>query len=952
MSPENICRDIASDLTKTVKGDVFADIFTRAAFSTDASIYQIIPLCVAAPRDSEDIAAIIRYAGQKNIPIAARGAGSGLAGEALTSGIVLDMTRYMNKIIAIDDAAKAVTCQAGVVLDDLNACLEKFGKKIGPDPSSSNRAVVGGVVANNATGAHCLQYGYIANHVEEIEAVLADGSVRVFCNNVLPDPGNAVALKCYDLLSGNRDVIQNALPRTRRNRCGYNIAGVCHDGTIDMAKLLTGSEGTLAVFTQITLRTVDIPAYKAVLQLEFDSLENMGRAVPAIVDSGASACELMDKRLINMAIHAFPQYRDILPADAAAVLLVEHTAEMPDQLREKMEQTDAAVAGLASNRFVVFDEEQQKRLWAARNEAVPLLTGEKSDKQPIPFIEDVSVENTKLDKYLLGIEGICRKYNTPAAYYGHAGDGEVHIRPYLDLSCAEDVEKMRKMADEVFALAWSLGGSISGEHADGLVRAAFIKKQYGPEFYQLLREVKNIFDPFGLMNPGKIINDDADIMVKNLRAGHAAVSERLKTNLIFGADRFRLEVNQCGGDGLCRSKIAGARMCPVFRALGEELACSRAKANILRFWLTGIIDEDNFESKEFKEILDLCINCKMCSVECPSGVDISRLIIEARAEFARRKGFSITELVLSHNRILSIAGATFAPLSNFVMSLPAFRWFLEKAAGIDRRRALPAFKRGSGIKKARRYIASLPAIENPIDKVVYFLDSYANYNDHQLALAVVKTLCYNNIEVAIPSQIPTPVPALMYGNVKAARRDLRYIIKNLVPLVNSGYKVICSEPSAALFLRHEAELLADDCDTRLVSDNSFELTGYLRRLLDEGKLRKAEHAVEQAYAYHMPCHLCALGEKGAGIEVLRKLCSVSITDAGAGCCGLAGTAGMKKQTYDLSIKIGSEMAEAINAINAECVLTECSACRMQIEQLTGRKAEHPIKVLACGYGLL
>ncbi|MHC4324926.1 MAG: FAD-binding and (Fe-S)-binding domain-containing protein, partial [Planctomycetota bacterium] len=638
---------IASDLAGVVRGDVFVDILHRAAYSTDASIYRIVPECLVVPRDADDVAAVVKYAVAGAIPVVARGAGSGLAGESLCSGIVLDMTQYFNKIISVEDDAQRVVCEPGVVLDDLNKYLLRFGRKIGPDPSSANRAVVGGCVANNSTGSHSLQYGYIGDYVEAIEAVLVDGSIVEFKNDVNPnqvknDRVASVAKECLSLLTKNQTVINKALPDTKRNRSGYNIAGICHDGRIDMAKLMAGSEGTLAIFTKITLRTVPLPASKGLLQLEFESLEQMARAVPTIVDTGVTTCELMDNPLINMAFKALPEYRDILPADAAAFLLIEHVGQTPEQVRKKIEQTDVAVGQLASGRSIFLEPQQQKRLWKCRKDAGPLLYQQRRKEHPAEFMEDVSVDYRRLEDYIIGLLEIGRKYDIEISFFGHAGDGELHSRPLLDLSEPEDVLKMKAIADDVFLLAWSLGGSISGEHADGLVRAAFVRKQYGNEYYELLCRIKNIFDPDGLMNPGKIINDDPDVMVKNLRRARKPLPQRMKTDLLFEQDELALEIEQCYGCGLCLNTESDLRMCPVFKALGEELGSSRAKANLLHYWATGQLEDKDFESPEFRKFLDLCINCKACMLQCPSGVDISTLMMTTRAQYVKRKGLRHT----------------------------------------------------------------------------------------------------------------------------------------------------------------------------------------------------------------------------------------------------------------------------------------------------------------------
>ncbi len=953
---------IAADLIKSVRGDVFADILHRAAYSTDASIYRIVPACVVAPRDSVDVVAVVKYAGAKGIPVVARGAGSGVAGESLCSGVVFDMTRYMNKIISVEDGGQRVVCEPGVVLDDLNKCLSRYNspqdalrRKIGPDPSSGNRATVGGCVANNSTGPHSLEYGYMADYVESIEAVLADGSLVEFKNDFEADNSRVseIAKECETVLRGKEEVIKKALPEAGRNRSGYNISGRCHNGKIDLVRLLSGSEGTLAVFTKITLRTVALSAAKGLLQLEFDSLEKMAQAVPIIVDSGASACELMDKTLIDLAIEALPEYQDILPAGAAAILLVEHISEAKQQVREKIEKTDSTVGNLATSRRTFFDMNEQERLWKARKDAVPLLYRKKGKKHPVEFMEDTSVSYKHLSEYVAGLQHIGKKYDIVMSFFGHAGDGELHLRPYLDLSDPADIQKMRAIAKDVFSLAWSLGGSISGEHADGLVRAAFIRQQYGDEYYEILCKIKNLFDPKGLMNPGKIINPDTDVMVKNLKAKYKVLPEKIKVDLLFDKDELEMELEQCSGCGVCLSRETGLRMCPVFRALGEELGSSRAKANILHFWVTGQLDDRDFESPEFRKFLDLCINCKACLQECPTGVDISKLVAMARAEYARRKGLRRADFVLSHNRYLSMLGSIFSPVSNFLMRMPIFKWFLEKVAGIDRRRNMPSFRRSSFLKVGRKYLAAYEPIEKPIDKVVYFVDSYANYNDHELGFAVLDVLRANDIEVILPKQRPAPLPAIVYGNVKRARKDLSYSVKYLAKAVRDGYKIVCSEPSAALCLKQELRHFIKGDDVTLVSENTYELMNYLYGQYKDGKLerwtRDEQRATNDEYVYHLPCHLLAIGGDGASIELLQGLCGVKVTDLKAGCCGIAGTFGMQKKNYELSSKISESLKKALESSPTKNVLTECSTCKMQIEHISDCYVRHPIKVLAEAY---
>ena len=944
---------IGSQLASRVKGDVLIDIYNRVAFSADASIYSIRPECVVAPKDEADVIAVVQYANENAIPIAPRGAGSGLAGESLTTGIVLDFRRYMNRILDIRDGGATVLCQPGVVLDKLNEALAKYKKKIGPDPSSSNRAVIGGIVANNATGAHFLQYGYIAGHVRKIRAVLYDGSIAQLQNNMSPEEIENptlrnIARQCITLLADKKKLIAAAQPKTRRNRCGYTIQNICREGRIDLAKLMAGSEGTLAVFTEIELATVDVPAAAGLVQLEFTSFEAMARAVPIIVNTGVSACELMDQTLMTMARKAFSHYADVLPENCIATLLVEQVGDTVEQVQAKLRQTIDTVKHLSTKNTEVLDAVRQAKLWKSRKDAVPLLFRDKGPRHPIAFIEDVSVEPALLDKYVAGLENIGKKYDIPMAFYGHAGDGELHIRPYLDLSNPDDVKRMRNIAEEVFELAWSLGGSISGEHADGLVRAPFIEQQYGKEYYQLLCNVKNIFDPTGILNPGKIVNPDPDIMQKNLRAMGLAAAEGLQTELQFADRQYRYEIEQCNGCGVCLAVAEGGRMCPVFRAMDEELTTPRGKANLLRNWLSGGLEaNETFDVESFRKILSLCVNCRMCSLECPSGVDMSKLIVEARAKLSKYSGFSITEFALSNNRWMSILASTFAPLSNWIMRLSPVRWLLEKTMGFDHGRTFPTFQRGSFLKKARWYLSQAGPVANPIDKAMYFADSYARYNDHELGLATIQVLQHFGVEVAVPDQRPAPLPAYVYGNLARARKDMEYNIQTLWPYVQQGYKIVCSEPSAAMFLKNELPLLINSEPARAISSAAVELMEYLNAhpRTKNYELRTKNHKLRTKLYYHAPCHLKSLNGAKNTLLLFASL-GIPVEDLNGGCCGLAGTTGMQKKNRDLCDAIGRPLKEIIEKADPDCILTECAACKMQIEHLTSKSVIHPVMLLA------
>ena len=945
----NEAQTIAHDLTSRIEGNVFEDVLHRVAFSTDASIYRVMPACVVIPRSVADVVAVVKYASQEGIPVAPRGAGSGVAGESLCAGIVLDMAQHLTGI-EVHGQGETVTCEPGAVLDEVNAALAPLARKIGPDPSSGNRATIGGSVANNATGAHSLIYGHLDRYVTSMEVVTSDGQIMQVTDH-MPRSTSRLSRLCHDLLCANANTIQEAQPQSPRTRSGYTVSNVCQDDTLNLARLLTGSEGTLAIFTKITLRTVPVPKHKALVQFEFSDLREMAQAVPRIVEQKPAACELMDRRLMDMALEALPQYQDIFPRDAAALLLVEHTADAPDTLKSHIKQTIQAVGGLSRHAREVFDPADQARLWKSRKDAVPLLYRQRGTAHPVGFIEDVSVEHTRLGDYVAGLEAISKRHGVTMSYYGHAGDGELHVRPFLDLHDPDHVQTMRSLADDVFSLAWSLGGSISGEHGEGLLRAAYVKRQFGEDYYSLLCHVKQLFDPKNILNPGKILNDDPDIMVKNLRRAPDLLPERLTSDLHFDTDELAHEIMLCNGCGLCRTRNSSLRLCPVFRALGDELAAPRAKVTILDFWATGQLDDKVTESSDFRRMLDLCVNCKACQQECPSRVDVSKLMGAARARYVRRKGLRRAELALSHNRLLSLAGSAVAPLANWVTRWPVTGWGLEKILGLDRSRRLPRFEQGSFIPAGRAYLESLPPIEKPVDRVCYFVDTYANSNDHALAFAVLDVLRANDIDVVLPNQRPAPLPAICYGNTRRTRKDLEFTVRHLTPWVRQGYRVVCSEPSAALALKEDMRHFAASDQARAVSEATVELMNYLYSLHQQGTLKPC-HVEPEAFAYHSPCHLTCVGQK-ASLPLLSALCGAEITELNAGCCGLSGTFGMQKKNRDLSGAMAAGLKDALNACATKQVLTECAACKMQIEHLNDQcTVTHPIKILAKAYGAM
>lgn len=944
---------VARHLAERIEGPVQADPLTRALYATDASIYQIRPTCVAFPKSAADVVACVRYAAEQNMPIVPRGGGSGLAGETLTTGLVLDFTRYLDRVIETDLDDGWVRCQPGVILAQLNAALARVGWLFGPDPSSANRAAIGGVIGNNATGAHSIKYGYSDAYLDELTVVLADGDVvTLSAGSIDRNDTNAaarLAAQVHDLVTRNADLITKHMPRVGRNRSGYALDKVVTGDTVHLGRLIAGSEGTLGIVTEARLRILPKPKVRGLLQLNFDRMDAMAAAVPVILTDRPATCETMDGKLLDLARQAYPRYREVLPGGVAASLLVEHDGDDLDEVRAKIDRTRRRIDS-AGAMVEILDEADQRAVWNARKAAVPLLFRKPGRKQPVPVIEDVAVPPDRLGEYIAGLDAILQRHDTEAALYAHAGDGELHTRPYLDLHDAVDVERMRAIAEETFELTWSLGGTISGEHGEGLVRVEFIRRQYGP-LYDVMRELKQLFDPAGILNPGKIINDDPDVMTRRLRFEHKRLPDRLAApRLIWRDDELIDEIERCNGNAACRSLDAAGTMCPVFRATHDEVASPRAHANMLRQWITGRLDEGLLDTDAFRDAVATCVNCKTCHEACPSAVNIPKLMLEARAQIAARRGLSRTERLLSASETMSGLGAAAWPLSNWPMAWRWFRRLFEGVTGIDRRRPMPAFARGSFARRARRWLAKHPVEQPARGKVAVFFDLYANYHDHELARTILTVLHRNHIDVIVPDQVGCQMPAICYGDVDAARARLQRNIDSLARAVDDGRTVVSAEPTATLTLREEMLDLIDTDDARRVAESTRDLSEFLLELHRAGDLDTDFKPIPMTVGYHTPCHLGAMKVGRPSVTLTRLIPELTVEVIEAGCCGLAGTFGFQAKNFDVSMSAGQRLGQALRSPQLDAGMTECATCKMQME-LSGHKPTwHPIVLLSRAYG--
>jgi FAD/FMN-containing dehydrogenase/Fe-S oxidoreductase len=971
---------IRDDLRGVIKGELLFDELSRALYSTDASIFQVQPLGVVAPRDEEDVQALVRYAAEHRIPLIPRGAGSGLAGESLGAGIIIDLSRHFLAISEI--GSDTVRVQPGVTWRQLNARLAPEGRRFAPDPASGAQCTVGGMLATNASGAHALRHGYTRDHVAHLRVVLDTGDA-VWAGREPRQPGpdtpaghlQDIVYAVASLLEQNAALVQSCRPRTRFNRCGYLVHDVLGPNYLDLPRLLVGSEGTLAFFTEAVLRTIPLPADRALVLLGFDRLETALQAAQQALAGGPAACDLIDRRLLSLARGTDAVgLAELLPQRFEAVLLIEFEGDSPGEARERArELADRGhpTGRIAQYALSAFTPEEVDRIWELREGALPSLYGLRGAAQPIAFVEDVGVPVEELATFLYRVQEVLQQFETTASFLVHAGAGQVHTRPFLDLERPGDVVKLSAIAEAIHGLALDLGGTVSTQHGTGLARTPWVARQYGP-LYPVMRDIKTVFDPQGLFNPGKIIGPDPALPAWPLRhisrtspPENSPAPQRIETVtqaenqppkmeyfLHWQPEEMREESANCNGCGGCRTDAPGQRMCPLFRATHAEAAAPRAKANLMRFLLHQGPDLRLLSSDDVRAVADLCVNCKMCAAECPAHVNVPKLMLEAKAQHVAEHGLDRTEWVLARTESFARFGSAFALIANLALGSRTARWLLEKIFGVSRRRRLPRFAGRSFLRRAkRRGWTRPPRIGRP--RVAYFVDVFANYNDPQIAEAVVAVLRHNGFEVFVPpGQGGCGMAALAYGDVETAREAAQRNLRVLADLAREGCPIVCSEPTAAYMLRHDYLDLVDDPDARLVAERTVELTAFLGDLHRQGKLRTDFQPLPFAVGHHVPCHLKALGQPPCAPELLALIPGLSVFTIDVSCSGMAGTFGLKAENYPVSLEAGRPMLAELARPRVLFGSTECSTCRLQMEDGAGKRTLHPAQYLALAYGLM
>lgn len=942
---------IQKDLKQFIKGDVRFDDVTRTLFATAACIYRIRPLGVVSPRDAEDVVRLVRYCHEERIPITGRGGGSSLAGQAVGEGLIIDFPRHMHSIVKIESEKNCVTTQPGIIFAELNKQLATHGKFFAPDPSSGDFCVVGGMLGTNAAGPHTLKYGTTKDHVLELSIVLHNGEF-VTMKHYARDSAEFEQLLSRDteeariykqivqLIGPNRQIIADRTPNLSKNSCGYNLREVLTNGSIDLTKVIVGSEGTLGLVTEAVLHLEELPPVKGCALAYCDDWRKASEAVVEVNRLNPSACEVMDRTFVDIVRAAKPTLRHLLLQNTEALLLVEFEAGTHDELQSKVNTLTQQLKNQTQLAFEVlsaFEPAEQQQLWAVRKAALPILYKASPKRKPMNFIDDAAVEPIKLWNYIFGLREIFKRYRVEAVLYGHAGNGNIHVNPLMDPHSEEFVDQLKGMSDEAFNLAIKLGGTISAEHGDGILRAPYIRQQVHDDFYDLLVRTKRLFDPDEILNPGKIITHLTQIPTHNLRF----TNDYVETRTFFDEPEWRVEIEKCHGCGACQN------YCPVAKATHWEESSARAKANLLMALIRGEINPARLQTDQLKTVADLCFNCKLCLTECPTSVDVPKLAIAARSFYVEKHGMPLKNWVLGKAELTSTLGSILPGMTNFMNGNSLNRAILDATLGIDRRREMPIFTRP--FKVGQGYVTSREGMARR-HKVIYFPGCFARFNDTEgEAAATVAVLKRNDCEVIIPDQRCCSIALFTMGAGESARADVEFNVQTFLPLIEAGFVIVASAPSCGLAIKEDwGHLLKNDA-ARKIAANTYDIHQFLWKLYQEGKLNTRFGKLDYEMVYHNACHLKTQGVELEPIQLMRLVPGVTVKEIKDSCCGIAGTYGFKRENFDLSMEIGSLLFDEIKKTGVKTVTTSCGTCNIQVKQGTHLNVIHTMRLLKEAY---
>ncbi|RKQ73575.1 FAD-binding and (Fe-S)-binding domain-containing protein [Oceanibaculum indicum] len=949
---------LAARLRREVEGDVLFDGFSRGRYSTDASIYQIEPLGVVVPRSEADVLRALDIAREEGVPVLPRGGGTSQCGQTVNEALVIDHSRFLNDVISVNPEARTAWVHPGITLDRLNKQLKGTGLFFPVDISTGSRATIGGMAGNNSCGSRSLRYGNMVHNVRAIDAVLADGTQALFG----PIPANLDGLegnpryleivqKMRALGLREADEIKARIPDILRKIGGYNIETIRPEGH-NMASLLVGSEGTLGWFQRIQLDLQPIPPHKALGVCHFPTFRKAMEATKHIVKLGPTAVELVDRTMIDLArdIPAFRETVDkFVVGEPDALLLVEFAGEDKDEQLRGLARLVELMGDLGFPGAVVeaADPKFQSEIWEIRKQGLNIMMSMKGDGKPVSFIEDCAVPLEDLADYTERLTDIFTKYGTKGTWYAHASVGTLHVRPILNMKTEEGAKNMRAIAEEAFAMVREYKGCHSGEHGDGIVRSEFHEPMYGSRIVRAFEEVKDEFDPEGMMNPGKIVRapkmDDRSLF--RFKPGYAI--QPLQTALDWSEwGGIGSAVEMCNNNGACRKADPGV-MCPSFRATGEEKDVTRGRANSLRLALSGQLGPDALLSDEMYQTMDLCVGCKGCKRECPTGVDMAKMKIEFLHHYRQKHGLRLKDrLVAFLPRYAGIA-AKLAPLMNLRDRIPGLPFLTEKLLGLSAKRSLPQWRtdafRAPGLSTG------------PADgtAVVLFVDTFNRYFDVENARAAVRVLTSAGYRVhfaAPPEDRPLCCGRtfLAAGLVDEAKAESRRMLDALKPYIDAGVPVLGLEPSCLFTLRDEFRSMHPGAESDALAERAMLLEEFLAAEARAGRLKLELKPITASKALlHGHCHQKAFAAMPAVQQVLKLVPGLTVETIDSSCCGMAGAFGYEAEHYEVSMKMAeASLLPAIRKAEPGVILVaDGTSCRHQIHDGASREAVHVVRVL-------
>jgi FAD/FMN-containing dehydrogenase/Fe-S oxidoreductase len=953
-------------------GDVAFDAFTRGRYATDASHYQIMPLGVVAPRSVKEVEHALAIAREEGASVLARGAGTSQAGQAINSSLVIDCSKYLDHLIALDVRGRCCVVEPGIVLDELNRRLKPHGLWFPVDISTASRATIGGMVGNNACGARSLRYGNTRENVLSIDAVLADGTVAHF-GPIAPDlsdlaPASPLLPLARDLLqiaAREAGEIEARFPKVQRRVGGYNLDSLTPGrNELNLAHILVGSEGTLAFSTRIELKLSPLLGRRAVGACHFGSFFAAMDAAQHIIKLAPIAVELIDRTMLDLAreIAMFrPTIKAVVRGDPEAVLFVEFAED--DQyhnLRRLMELKELMGAlGFAWNKsgakwggmVEVYDPKLQTAISETRTAGLNIMMSMKEEGKPVSFVEDCAVPVEHLAEYTSKLTDIFAKHGTRGTWYAHASVGCLHVRPVLNLRLEHDVKAMRAIAEEAFDMVLAYKGSHSGEHGDGIVRSEFHEKMFGARLVHAFEQVKERFDPKGLYNPGKIVRAPKFDDRRLFRYAPTYRAEHIRSHLDWSAypgagNGFQGAVEMCNNNGACRA-LTGGVMCPSYRVTRDERDVTRGRANTLRLAITGQLGEDALTSDEMAETLRLCVSCKACRRECPTGVDVARMKIEVQAARVAKRGLSLHERLIGHLPRYAPLAAKWPRLANMRNNVPRLRQWSERYAGLSARRSLPRW-RGDRWREPTR----VPSPE--ARPVVFFADTFNRYfepENIEAALAVLAAAGYG-VHLPKPADGGRPLCCgrtfLAVGLIDEARREAERCATALAPFLGRGIPFIGLEPSCMLGFRDEIPALVQGEEGRRLAAHALLFEEFLAREAKAGELELSLKPVAKRALLHGHCHQKSFAAMAAVEAVLSLVPELSVESIDSSCCGMAGAFGYGADTIDASFRMAElSLLPAVRKAGADAlVVADGTSCRHQIRDGSGREALHAARVLA------